>query len=570
MIERLYIKNYLIIKEAEIEFTKGLNILTGETGAGKSIIIDALSLILGERAEYSKIKKEEDKLVVEGHFNFKNNKAALNILGNLLAEHEYNPEYVIIRRELFKKGLSRSFINDSPVSISDMKNFGNVIIDIHSQNEHQSLLRKETHMGILDNYCSKIGLFDDYAKEFSELKELIKTYSDIISKKDELISKKSFLDFELKEINNLSLKPEEDAELENELNKLENIENISAGLESALRVIYDEDTNAAGQINYALKELNKIVKYDGSLSKIISDLENSYILVKESSDSLSSYRDKLNFDNERTELVRKRLSDINLIKKKYGLNIDELLSKAESLEKELIFAENFDFEIEKLKKDIEIKKEKVFKKGNEISELRNKLSNELEKEINKLLKEIGLESAEFKVSLKNTEGNEEEILSYKYKKEIVQLGNRGFNDIEFIIKTNKGSEFAPLQKSASGGEISRIMLAIKTVLSEKDNIGILVFDEIDAGISGRVAQKAGKVLKSLSKTHQIICITHLPQIAAMSDKHFHVSKSENKNETLAGIKSLTENEKITEVAKLLSGEKVTDASRKSAIELINS
>ena len=570
MIESLYIRNYLIIKDAEISFDKGLNILTGETGAGKSIILDALSLILGERADYSKIKKDEDKLIVEGHFNFKKNERVQNLLKKILPGEDINCELIILRRELLKKGLSRNFINDNPVNISDMKKFGDIIIDIHSQNEHQSLLNKDTHINIMDNYGTGSEIINNYRKDFYKLKELIGSYEELKSKKDELISKKSFLDFELKELNNLNLISGEDSELENELNILENTEEISAGIENALKVLYEEDINSIVFINSAIKELKKISEYDSNLENIIRDLESSQILIKESSDSLNSYRDKLNYDSARIEQVRNRLSSINYLKKKYEMSIDELILKSENLQKELLFADNFDFELDKLQKNINEQKTAVFKKGKEISDQRIKNSKALAKNINAVLKEVGLEVSEFKVNINTVPGNESDISAIKNGKDFIKPLSNGLDEVEFFIKINKGSDFLPLQKSASGGEISRIMLAIKAVMAEKDNIGILVFDEIDAGISGRIAQKTGKVLKSLSATHQIICITHLPQIAAMSDRHFHVSKKEINNETLAGIKDLTEEEKVTEVAKLISGVKVTAASTKSALELINS
>ena len=570
MIESLYIRNYLIIKDAEIFFDKGLNILTGETGAGKSIILDALSLILGERADYSKIKKDEDKLIIEGHFNFKKNERVQNLLKKILPGEEIDCELIILRRELLKKGLSRNFINDNPVNISDMKKFGDIIIDIHSQNEHQSLLNKDTHINILDNYGTGSEIINNYRKDFYKLKELIGSYEELKSKKDELISKKSFLDFELKELNNLNLISGEDSELENELNILENTEEISAGIENALKVLYEEDINSIIFINSAIKELKKISEYDSNLKNIIRDLESSHILIKESSDSLNSYRDKLNYDSVRIEQVRNRLSGINHLKKKYEMSIDELILKSENLQKELLFADNFDYELEKLLKIINEQKTVVYKKGKEISDQRIKNSKALAKNINAVLKEVGLEVSEFKVNINNVPGNESDMTAVKSGKDFIKSVSNGLDEVEFFIKINKGSDFLPLQKSASGGEISRIMLAIKAVMAEKDNIGILVFDEIDAGISGRIAQKTGKVLKSLSVTHQIICITHLPQIAAMSDRHFHVSKKEINNETLAGIKDLTEEEKVTEVAKLISGVKVTAASTKSALELIKS
>lgn len=570
MIENLYIRNYLIIKEAEISLNKGLNILTGETGAGKSIILDALSLILGERADYSKIKKDEDKLIVEGHFNFKENKEIKKLLSDIMPDEDINQESIILRRELLKKGVSRNFINDSPVNISDMKKFGDIIIDIHSQNEHQSLLDKNSHIEILDNYCMDDEDFKKYRCEFDILKALIKDHNELALKKDELISRKGIIDFELKEINNINISSGEDSELENELNRLENTEEISIGVETALNALYEEDINAGMLLNSSVKDLKKIAAYDTHLEKIIADLESSYILIKESSDSLNSYRDRLNFDNERIEQVRNRLNDINHLKKKYGMSTDELILKAEFLQKELLFADNFDYELEKLLNKINEQKAIVMRCAINISDIRKKGSKELEKQINMVLKEVGLEGAEFKVNIKSISGDNGDIHSIKCGKDFIKPGTKGMDDIEFIIKINKGTDFTPLHKSASGGEISRIMLAIKAVISEKDKIGILVFDEIDAGISGRIAQKVGKVLKTLSKTHQIICITHLPQIAAMSDKHFHVSKKEDKKETLAAIKDLNEEEKLLEVAKLISGEKVTEAAKKSALELIKS
>lgn len=569
MIEKLFIKNYLIIKEAEINFSEGLNILTGETGAGKSVIIDAMSMILGERADYSLINKDADKLTVEGHFNFKKNKNISNILKEFTNDVNADPENIILRRELYRKGTSRNFINDSPVNISEMKSFGDKIIDIHSQNEHQSLLNRETHTEILDSFIDRNELFFQYRKEFELFKNLIRNYEELSSKKDELVSKRSFLDFQLKEINNLNLSPDEDKIIETELNKLENIETISTALENSLKSLFENDVNALSEISISLKELKKIEGFDDIIEKIGEDLYNAYILVNESTESLRKYRSDLNFDNVKTEQLRERLSSIERIKRKYGMTVNELIEKALSLGEELNFAENFDYEIEQLLKKTEIQKNEVVKLTKNISELRLKKSKDLEKAINRILKEIGLESAEFKVDIKNITGSENDFYSFESGSEYIRTSINGCNETEFLIKTNKGLDYSPLRKSASGGEISRIMLAIKTVLSEKDKIPVLVFDEIDAGISGRVAQKAGKMLHSLSKTHQIICITHLPQIAALSDRHFHVSKKDESGKTTAVIDMLSKDEKIMEVAKLISGEKVTESATRSAEELIN-
>ncbi|HQY19863.1 MAG TPA: DNA repair protein RecN [Ignavibacteria bacterium] len=568
MIEKLLIKNYLIIKEAEIHFSEGLNILTGETGAGKSIILDALSLLLGERADHSKIKSGDDKLIMEGQFNFTDNKIVENLYKEMFPEDEFNG-YLILRREINTKGINRSFINDTPVNISDMKKFGDVVIDIHSQNEHQSLLSKETHIGILDNYVSDETIFSEYEKGYLDLRKSVSDYKEFISKKEDLLSRKKFLDHDLKEINNVNIQPGEDEEIETELDRLENSEEISSSLSISLEGLSENDFNALNIISAAVKELKKISDYDKNFEKLIEDLESSYILIKETSSSLLNYNNDLNFDPVRIEHLRSRLLAINSLKRKHELDIPELLEKAENIQKDLTFAENFDHEIDKLDKKISVMKSELFSLAEKISDKRIKRAKDLEKEINKLLKEVGLESAEFKVDIKKNISDSENEFTVKKGKENYELSQNGINNIEFLIRTNKGMELSPLRKSASGGEISRIMLAIKTVLSENDNIGILVFDEIDAGISGRIAQKVGNTLKKLAVSHQIICITHLPQIAANSDRHFNVSKSDENNETKAYINILDDNEKINEVAKLLSGEKITESTINSAKELIS-
>lgn len=568
MIEKLFIKNYLIIKEAEIDFSEGLNILTGETGAGKSIILDALSLLLGERADHSKIKSGNEKLIMEGQFNFTDNKIVEKLYKEMFPEDEFNG-FLILRREINTKGINRSFINDTPVNISDMKKIGDAVIDIHSQNEHQSLLNKETHIGILDNYVSDENIFSEYKKGYLELKRNISEYEGFISKKEDLLSRKKFLDHELKEINNVNIQLGEDEEIEAELGRLENSEEIAAAIGISLDGLSESEFNALNILSTSIKELKKIIDYDKDFEKLVEDLESSYILIKETSSSLLNYNNDLNFDPVRIDHLRNRLLAINSLKRKHELDIPGLLSKADNIQKDLTFAENFDYEIDKLDKQISAMKSDLFSLAEKISGKRIKRAKDLEKNINKLLKEVGLESAEFKVDIKNNISGSENEYTIKRGKENIELSQDGFNNIEFLIKTNKGMEFSPLVRSASGGEISRIMLAIKTVLSENDNIGILVFDEIDAGISGRIAQKVGNTLKKLASSHQIICITHLPQIAANSDRHFNVSKSDENNETKAFINILDEKEKINEVAKLLSGEKITESSISSAKELIS-
>ncbi|MBX7042992.1 MAG: DNA repair protein RecN [Ignavibacteria bacterium] len=567
MIERLLIRNYLIIKDAEIGFSKGFNILTGETGAGKSIILDALALILGERADYSLIRKDADKLVVEGHFEFAEDDAAIGLLRRLLPEDCINGGSVIIRRELLKKGSGRTFINDYPVNISDLKKFGDAAIDIHSQNEHQSLLSKETHIRILDGFAGNDALRNAYSEAYARLSDLIREYEGLVMRKDEFVRRRSFVEFELKEINNLNPQPGEDEELENELKKMENSEVISVAVNNSISLLYENEQSILSGIDQAVKELRKVSAYDTEFEKITEELLNCEVLIKECSATLMSYREGFDFDPGRINEVRERLSAVRRMLKKHGSSVSGLIEKGKELERELNIADNYDYELQKALERVKTEYAGVMELAVKLSKVRKKAAKELEKGINSILTETGLESAEFRVELKTTE----ELISPEFVGggNVLRPRSDGTDDIEFLIKINKGTDFSPLRKSASGGEISRIMLAIKTVLSGKDDVGILVFDEIDAGISGRIAQKVGKLMKNLSRSRQIICITHLPQIAAMSDTHFRVSKEDVTDGTIANIEILSESEKITEVAKLISGENITESASRSAKELIS-
>lgn len=568
MIEKLLIKNYLIIKDAELSFSQGFNILTGETGAGKSIILDALSLILGERADFSLIRKDADKLVVEGFFEFPEVSPVINYLAAVLPNDCITGGTVIIRRELLKKGTSRSFINDYPVSISELKNFGDHIVDIHSQNEHQSLLRKETHSATLDMFAGADELLEKYGEAYARFRDSERQHTELISKRDEFIRKKSFIEFELKEINNLNPVLNEDEELENELKKLENIEVISEAVNRSLMLLYEDESNLLAGIDSVIKELGKISGYDNAFEKILEELSDCEVLIKENSSALLKYRDSLDFDSNRINHVRDRLGEIRRLTRKHGLTLEQLIARADELAKDLNIAENFDYESEKLIAKVSNEYKECVDLAGKLDKLRRRSAEQFQKKVRDVMNDTGLESAEILVGVNENLSKDGKAFYAGDSRKVYELGPAGYNDIEFLVKINKGTDFSPLRKSASGGEISRVMLAIKTVLAGKDDIGILVFDEIDAGISGRVSQKVGKIMKKLSESRQLICITHLPQIAAMSDSHFRVSKSEKNGETVAKIDKIDENEKITEVAKLISGENVTESANLSARELI--
>lgn len=575
MLEKLYIKNYLLLKDIEIDFSKSFNIITGETGAGKSILINAMSLILGERADYSIIGKNKEKMIIEGHIRA--GKKESNVVNTLLKTKDISTieeGYIILRRELYSKGYARNFINDSPVNVSDMKEIGDVLVDIHSQNEHQSLMKKEVHADLLDSYSilqsgtSFEKLKAVYGESYRKLLSLDKEAEELVKKKTTLDNTKSFLEFQLNEINDTSPVKGEDDEIEKELKITENFEAILNGIKAAYNLLYSGDGSAVEKIKSAETELDKIKQFDPDLAGIIKDLINTSSVINEVSLTLRNQTDKIIVEPDRIESMRGRLFKIQHLKKKYGGNLEAVLDLKTKLENDLSVLGNFDERISALNKEIKKVKENLFKTATEISVLRKAKAKKLEKAIEAVLKEIGLEHAEFLVDFKLIKSGSESNFSFKQGKEYISFLENGIDDIEFLIKVNKGNEFTSLRKTASGGEISRIMLAVKTVLAESDKVGILIFDEIDTGISGRIAQKAGKVLKNLSQYRQIISVTHLAQIAALADEHFLVEKETTGESTVTKIRKLDKKEKVLEVAKLLSGEKVTDSAIKSAKELI--
>lgn len=572
MLEKLSIKNFLLLKNIEIDFSPGFNIITGETGAGKSILINALNLLIGERADYSIISKNKEKMIIEGTVKISAyNKTAID---KILNENDIESfgENIIIRRELYTKAYSRNFINDTPVGTNELKKLGEIFVDIHSQNEHQSLLKKEIHVELLDSYISGLKSvkfaekFNDYRAGFEELKNKENEYNNILARKSELDSKKSFIDFQLKEIAEINPQPNEDEELEKELKTSENIESIQLSLQAAYDNIYNESGSAVERIKLAEKELSKISQFNEEAEKILKDITESSSVLNEAGRQLQSLIESLGegFEPEKLEQMRERLYKLQFLKKKYGGSLNEAIILRESLEKDLALVENFDEKIKELESVIKSAKETLLKKAKEISKIRKDKSPLLEKEVARILNEVGFENAQFKAALTPSPSPE----GRGGKDEKISLTERGIDDIEFMVKINKGDEFTPLRKTASGGEVSRVMLAVKSVLADADKVSTLVFDEIDTGISGRIAQKAGRVMKNLSAHRQVIAITHLAQIAALGDEHLLVEKETEGERTVTKIRPLNKNEKIIEIAKLLSGENVTDASIKSAKELI--
>ncbi len=565
MISSLFIKDYALINEINIDFGKGLNIITGETGAGKSIIIGALGLLLGERASVEIIRKGSAKTIVEGNFFVQDNKR----IKNFLADNELDtaPE-MIIRREISEKGNNRCFINDTPVTLNLIKEAGDMLVDLHGQHEHQSLLRQETHIQVIDEASDYNDLIENYRNIFSELVSTESKLKEMLLKENSLKEKKDLYQFQLKEINSVDPLFQEDEHLEKELTLLENSEKMLTITSELYSILYENDGAIHDQMVGTLSKLNELARIDSDFNEKAEEFNSAIALINDVAEHLRSYRDKIDLDPARVETVRERLGAITLLKKKYGGSIETILEKKKILQEEIELSESYSEKLEELEKKIRILKEKAGSAANEITKRRSLSAKKICRQVIDELKNLGIPDSSFEARMNYEKGEYSDLGSLLIENKIYKGFNNGADILEFYISANKGEDLKPLAKVASGGEISRIMLSLKTVLAKNEKLPLLIFDEIDTGISGRIAQKVGTALKSLASYHQIIAITHLPQIAAMADTHYCVEKKYENERVTSKIRRLSNEESLKEVAKLISGEDVTEESIKTARQLI--
>lgn len=565
MLNSLEIKDYALIENIHVEFGKGLNIITGETGAGKSILIGALGLLLGERASSEAVRKGAVKSYVEGIFNIGTNEK----VKSFLSDNDFElSEELIIRREISVKGSNRCFINDSPVQLSQVKEVGDLLIDLHGQHDHQSLLRAETHIDFLDEFCNVNDVMDEFKAKRKLLLDSINELNSLKKNEREIKNKLELNSFQLKEINAVSPEKDEDSILQRELNIMENAEKLFDSSSQIHSAIY-EDENCAHDLLVSIQNsLNSISRIDESLKSKADEVNSAVQLVRDVGDFIRDYRDKIDIDPNQLEEKRERAGAIYLLKKKYGGTLESVLSHKNKIEKELSIAENFGESIENFEKKIDSIRKEILNIGLKLSSIRKKEAGKIEKSIEEALSYLGINDSKFVIDIRFNESlSSDQYVDHGKKR--VSIFQNGLDEVEFYISTNKGEDPKPLVKTASGGEVSRIMLAIKSVMAKTEKLPLLVFDEIDVGISGRIAQKVGKVLKNLSVSHQIISITHLPQIAAFADHNYSVTKRSSADRTISMIQKLNEDEKVNEIAKLLSGEKVTDNNLKNAQDLID-
>ena len=535
MISTLHIKNIGIIDEIMIDFSKGFNILTGETGEGKTLIIGALGIVAGGRFSKEMIRKGENHSFVEVSIYLPNHPKAVD--GN-----------IIISREIFENGRNTCKINGRLVTVNELKEFMNNIINIHGQNDNQNLLNKENHIKYLDKFLGK-----EFLSKKNEYTELYNKYVDINRKlkenygdEKEKQRKLDLLNYQVNEIKNASLKINEDEELEEQRNLIINAEKISKSLNEADMQINE---NALNSISIAIKKLEKIEDINIKYQKTLSSLKSNYYDLQEIAIDLNHYNSDTSFEEKERDEIENRIDEINDLKRKYGNTIEEILNYKNEVEEEIDKIENLEEKNKELKTELTKVTVELEKRAIELHETRQKYGIELETKINSELADLEMPNAKFKVNIENTNFNKD-----------------GTDEIEFLITTNKGEDFKPLIKTASGGEMSRIMLAIKTVLSDVDEVPILIFDEIDTGISGKAGNAVGEKLKTISKNHQVIIVTHLASIAAKGDSNYYIYKEVEGDNTKTRIKNLNEQEVIEEIARIASGI-VSEISLKHAMEL---
>ena len=550
MLTHLHVKNLALIREAEIDFTEGLNILTGETGAGKSIVIGSVSLALGGKVSRDMVRPGADYGLAELVFLVNREKQREKLLELGVVPED---DQVIISRKI-SDGRSINKINGETVTISQLREAASLLIDVHGQHEHQSLLQKKKHLEILDEFAKEeLGPVKEKISEaYGNFKKLKKQLEEAQMDEESRLREVSLLEFETNEIEKAELVPGEDEELERRYRKMTNARRL---LEAAGNVYgmtgYEEDSGAGAVIGRAVRELQGVLSYDSELSALASLLSDVDGLLNDFNREMSDYLSSLEFDEKEFSDAEERLNLLNYLKSRYGHTIEEILAYQEKQSERLASLQNYDRYLQELEEKLEQSEKELREICGKATEIRKRYAAMLCEKIREHLVDLNFLNVEFEMSFE----------------ELPEYTAQGKDSAEFLISTNPGEPLRPLMKIASGGELSRIMLAIKTVLADRDEIDTVIFDEIDVGISGRTAQKVSEKMMLIGRTRQVICITHLAQIAAMADSHYRIEKQVEEGETRTQIRRLSENESIEELARILGGAEITDAVRKNAEEM---
>ncbi|GET22968.1 DNA repair protein RecN [Prolixibacter denitrificans] len=549
MLKRLKIRNYALIRELDVEFHPGFTIITGETGAGKSILLGALSLILGQRADTTALKDSEKKCVVEGVFNVK-----AYGLKELFEQYDLDYEdQAIFRREISPSGKSRAFVNDTPVNLKAMRDLGLRLVDIHSQHQNLELNNQHFQLTVVDLYAGHNDLLVSYREKFRVYRKTVQELNALVEKAEQSKADLDYFRFQFEQLESAALVDGEQEEMEKELETLNHAEEIKGNLTQLFELLNGEGPSVVRGSKDGMSLLSKVSKFFPEGEDLHQRLESAYLELKDIADEAERAAESVEYDPGRIEFLNERLDSIYTLQQKHRVEtVAELIEIRESLDAKLSDIDSYDLEIEKLEKQRDAAEAEVKKLAEQLSEQRKEVLPAIEERVNNLLLQLGMPNSRFRVELASNG----------------TPSATGIDEVSFMFSANKNAELCEISKVASGGEMSRLMLSLKSLISKSKALPTIIFDEIDSGISGEIAGKMGGILKEMSGGMQVINITHLPQVAAKGDYHFWVYKQDTEHETVTHLKLLSEKERVEELAKMLSGENISDAALQNAQELL--
>lgn len=564
MLLELTIRQFAIIEELKVNFKEGLNIITGETGAGKSIIIDAIQLISGGRGSIEFIRNNAEKAEIEALFDLDLNHEAFSVLNSLgIAGAEDG--LIILKRELLRNGKSICRINGELVTLAVLKELGQFLIQLHSQNQHQNLMNQDKQLLLLDAYGNKYieNIKTVYQQVFSHYQSLNKELKMLRENEKEAAQRIDLLKYQIDEIEKAKLRPNEDEELQEARDKIRNSEKITNNLHNAYNLLYS-DRGINEQLFHVVSLLEQISSYDKNIALIHEQIIQAYYQIEDATNQLNSHVNELDFDPNQINIIEERFSLIYHLKRKYGDSVDAIIEYLSTIEAELTSLSNREERLDNLEKELNKATQELINNALQLSNERKKYALDLSGKIEQELKDLQMVNAKFKVEIEYIEEkNGIELNGNSY-----HISNMGLDKVNFLISPNPGEPLKPLNKIASGGELSRIMLAIQTILANKDDVPTIIFDEIDTGVSGRAAQAIAEKLAYVARDKQIFVVTHLPQVASMADYHYLIQKKIKDQTTYTEIELLDEEKRIEELARMLGGVEVTDLTKKHAKEMI--
>lgn len=552
MLQTLSIKQFAIIDELEIHFSDGLTVLSGETGSGKSIIIDAIGQLIGMRASSDFVRHGEKKAIIEGIFDIDNSKEAISVLNEL--DIDIDEDFLLVKREIFSSGKSICRINNQIVTLQDLRKVMQELLDIHGQHETQTLLKQKYHLKLLDDYAENqySRVKEQYETTFNEYKEKKKELEELQSADQALLQRLDLMKFQFEELQEASLKEGEITQLESDIKRIQNSEKLSLALNNAHVTLTDEHaiTDRLYELSNHLQTIDDIIP--GRFKKLKEDIDQFYYTLEDAKHELYDEMSNTEFDEQLLNELESRMNLLNNLKRKYGKTIDELITYQSKLESEIAKIENYEESTSQLKEEIDLLYEKVIKYGQSLSKERRIVARTLRDHIVAEIQNLQMKDANLEISFQPLETPTIE----------------GIEFVEFLISPNKGEPLKSLNKIASGGELSRIMLALKSIFVESRGQTAILFDEVDSGGSGQAAQKMAEKMRDIAKYIQVICISHLPQVASMSDHHLLISKMSKNDRTTTQVKELKKEDKIDEIARMISGASVTELTRENAREMI--